>query len=124
MAPAISNSGARPMNHGHFVGSGLRHARLEAARLGPCHPAGWYEIDPTPMPDPARLMKPPALKNRARRTDHETRAIEGLVHRGRLVDAADDRFDVVDAERPRVQRAVPTDDVERVVSMGVSAAPA
>ena len=23
-------------------------------------PAGWSEIDPTPMPDPARLMKSPA----------------------------------------------------------------
>jgi hypothetical protein len=43
--------------------SSVRSASRLASTLpgcGPCtNPAGWYEIDPTPMPDPARLMKSP-----------------------------------------------------------------
>src|SRR4051794_18716938 len=52
---------------------------------------------------------------RAERADHEVPAGEGLVGRRRLVDAAGDRLEVVDRERPRVEVAVPADDVERVV---------
>ena len=41
--------------------------------------------------------------------------LERLVHRRRLVDAPDDRLEVVDVERPRIEEAVPAHDVERVV---------
>ena len=44
--------------------SSVRSTPSERSRLpgcGPCtKPAGWYEIDPTPMPEPALLMKLPA----------------------------------------------------------------
>ena len=50
------------------------------------------------------------------RADDEAVARERLVHRRRLVDAPDDRLEVVDAERERVHAAVPADDVERVVA--------
>ena len=44
--------------------SSVRVASREPSTLpgcGPCtNPAGWYEIEPTPMPLPARLMKSPA----------------------------------------------------------------
>src|SRR3954471_24448624 len=37
------------------------------------------------------------------------------MHRGGLVDAANDRLEVVDVERPRIEVSVPADDVERMV---------
>lgn len=43
---------------------------------------------------------------------HEVVALEDLVRRRRLVHAAGDRLEVVDAERVRVQAAVPADHVE------------
>src|SRR6059058_786976 len=49
------------------------------------------------------------------RTDNEVLALEGLVRGRRLVDAAGDRLEVVDRESPRIEVAVPADDVERVV---------
>ena len=49
------------------------------------------------------------------RADHEAVALEGLVHRRRLVDAADDRLEVVDVEDPGIEVAVPADHVERMV---------
>ena len=52
---------------------------------------------------------------RAERADHEVAALEGLVRRRRHVDAPGDRLEVVDRERPRVDVAVPADDVEGVV---------
>ena len=52
---------------------------------------------------------------RAERADHEVRAGERLVRRRRHVDAPGDRLEVVDRERPRIDVAVPADDVERVV---------
>ena len=52
---------------------------------------------------------------RAERADHEVLALERLVRGRRLVDAAGDRLEVVDRERPRIEVAVPADDVERVV---------
>ena len=60
-------------------------------------------------------------KSKSRGTnEHTTKPgpLEGLVDRRRLVDAADDRLEVVDGERPGVHAAVPADDVERVVWRG------
>src|SRR5262249_14364133 len=57
--------------------------------------------------------------------DHEVLPLEGLVRGGRLVDPPGDRLEVVDRERPRVEEAVPADDVERgVVEDVVLVAPA
>src|ERR1019366_700083 len=39
-------------------------------------------------------------------------ALKGLVHRRRLMDAPDNRLEVVDVERPRVVVTVPADDIE------------
>ena len=47
--------------------------------------------------------------------DHEVVALEDLVHRRRLVDAAGDRLEVGDVEGVGVEAAVPADDVERVL---------
>src|SRR6478672_5407227 len=55
------------------------------------------------------------VRPRTERADDEAVALEGLVHRGRLVHATDDRLEVVDVERPRVELAVPPDDVERMM---------
>ncbi len=52
---------------------------------------------------------------RTERADDEVRPFERLVRGRRHVDAACDRLEVVDRERPRVDVAVPADDVERVV---------
>ena len=43
------------------------------------------------------------------------RPLEGLVRRRRHVDPPGDRLEVTDVERPRIDVAVPADDVERVV---------
>ena len=55
------------------------------------------------------------VRARAERADHEAVALERLVHRRRLVDAPDDRLEVVDVERPRIEVAVPADDIERMM---------
>ena len=55
------------------------------------------------------------VRPRAERADDEAVALEGLVHRRRLVHAPDDRLEVVDVERPGIELAVPPDDVERMV---------
>ena len=47
--------------------------------------------------------------------EHEAVALEGLVHRRRLVQPAGDRLEVVDAEGPGVVVAVPADGVEGVM---------
>src|SRR5678816_4150393 len=47
---------------------------------------------------------------RAERADDESVSFERLVHRRRLVNAADDRLEVADVERPRVEVAIPSDD--------------
>src|SRR6478672_4774547 len=52
---------------------------------------------------------------RAEGADHEVRARERLVRGRRLMDASGDRLEVVDRERPRIEIAVPADDVERVI---------
>ena len=57
---------------------------------------------------------------RHERADHEVRALEGLVHRRRLVQPAGDRLEVVDGDAARVEAAVPADHVERVVGVGVA----
>src|SRR5207302_10797101 len=56
--------------------------------------------------------------------DHEVPTGEGLVRGRRLVDAAGDRLEVVDRERPRIEIAVPADDVERVVVEQIRLVPA
>ena len=61
---------------------------------------------------------------RTERADDEVRPLEGLVRGRRLVDPPGDRLEVVDRERPRVQEAVPADDVERVVVEDVVLVPA
>ena len=60
---------------------------------------------------------------RAERADHEVPALEGLVRGRRLVDSPRDRLEVVDRERPRVEVAVPADDVERVIVDDVGLVP-
>jgi hypothetical protein len=60
---------------------------------------------------------------RAEREDHEVPALKRLVRRRRLVDTAGDRLEVVHRERPRVEVAVPTNDLRRlevVLPFGVS----
>ncbi|MBM2844587.1 MAG: hypothetical protein HW404_2424 [Anaerolineales bacterium] len=54
-------------------------------------------------------------KPRHERTHDEVAALKGLVRRRRLVNLAGDRHVVVDIEGPRVEVAVPADDVERMV---------
>jgi hypothetical protein len=61
---------------------------------------------------------------RNERADHETRALEGLVHGRRLVDEPDDRLEVVDRQCVRPQTAVPPHHVERMVAVDVAAQPA
>src|SRR5438552_9815752 len=51
----------------------------------------------------------------AERADDKPIALESLVHGRRLVNASDDRLEIVDVERPRVEVAVPADDIERVM---------
>ena len=60
---------------------------------------------------------------RTERADHEVAPGEGLVRRRRLVDAARDRLEIVDRERPRIEIAVPADDVERVIVEQVGLVP-
>ena len=55
---------------------------------------------------------------------HEAGSLEGLVHGRRLVDAPHDRLEVGDGERPRVDAAVPSGDVEGMVGVGVPRPPA
>src|SRR6185503_21015722 len=50
--------------------------------------------------------------SRAERADDEAVALEGLVHRRRLMHAPDDRLEVVDVERPGIEVAIPPHDVE------------
>src|SRR5918994_1987394 len=52
---------------------------------------------------------------RTETADHESVALERLVDRRRLMDPPDDRFEVVDIERPRIEISVPADHVERMV---------
>src|SRR5689334_10496918 len=55
------------------------------------------------------------VRARTERTHHEAVAFEGLMHRWRLMHSTNDRLEVVDVERPRIEVAVPADDVEWVV---------
>ena len=106
---------------------------------GPCGiPSGWMRdrpvLDPLPAHELARRVEEHLVgidvavvvrrrdrlrmeveRPRAERADHESVALERLVHRRRLVHAADDRLEVVDVERPRIEHPVPPDDVARVV---------
>lgn len=50
-----------------------------------------------------------------KRTNDEIMPLEHLVDRRRLVHAARDGLEVVDADGPRIEAAVPTHDVERMV---------
>src|SRR5215468_5113419 len=54
---------------------------------------------------------------RHERADDEVRSLERLMYRRRLVHATGDRLELVDGEGPRVQAAVPADDVERVIGV-------
>jgi len=47
--------------------------------------------------------------------DDKVVRLEGLMRRRRLVQAAGDRLEVGDVQRPRIQEAVPTDNVKRVI---------
>ena len=111
----------------------------EARAAGPCGmPDGCSVTDPTSIPFREREVAVDVIDHllrvqvrvvvrdrdrqrvevelaRAERADHEVPALEGLVRGRRHVDAAGDRLEVVDRERPRVDVAVPADDVERVV---------
>src|SRR5262249_33539226 len=55
------------------------------------------------------------VRARTERADDEAVALERLVHRRRLMNAPDDRLEVVDVERPGIEVSVPANDVERVV---------
>src|ERR1044071_9707120 len=55
------------------------------------------------------------IRARAKRADHEAIALESLMHRRRLVDATHDRLEIVDAEDPRIEVAIPANDVEGMV---------
>src|SRR6478672_7490655 len=52
---------------------------------------------------------------RAERADHEAIALERLMDRRGLMDPTNDRLEVVDAEDPRIEVAIPTNDVEWVM---------
>ncbi len=52
---------------------------------------------------------------RAEAAHDEAVALERLVHRRRLMHPSDDRLEVVDVERPRVEVPVPSDHIERMV---------
>jgi hypothetical protein len=56
--------------------------------------------------------------SRAEGANNEPVALKSLMHWGRLVNFADDRFEVVDVEDPRVEIAVPSHHVEWVVIEG------
>ena len=112
------------------------------------NPAGCRLIDPTPMPEPGPAHEVAVgveqhlvgvdvgvvvrhlhgvgvevVEPRHERADDEAGAGERLVHRRRLVEAPDDRLEVVDAQRPRVHVAVPADDVEGMVAVDVTGEP-
>src|SRR5688572_32873321 len=55
------------------------------------------------------------IRTRAEGANNEPVTLESLVDRRRLVHAPYDRLEVVNVERPRIEVAVPTHDVERVV---------
>ena len=55
------------------------------------------------------------VRARAERADDESVALKSLVNRRRLMNASDDRLEVVDVERPRIEISVPADDVERMM---------
>src|SRR5687768_778045 len=52
---------------------------------------------------------------RAERADDESIALKRLVHRRWLMNASNNRLEIVDAERPRIEVSVPADDVERMM---------
>src|SRR5258705_581834 len=52
---------------------------------------------------------------RTERADDEPISLKSLVYRRRLVNASDDRLEVVDVECPRIEVAVPADDIQRMV---------
>ena len=55
------------------------------------------------------------VRSGAEAAHHEPVALKGLVHWRRLVDAPDDRLEVVDVEGPRIEVSVPAHHVEGVV---------
>src|SRR4030095_11007240 len=55
------------------------------------------------------------IRPRAERADHEAVTLEGVGPRRRLMNATDDGLEIVDAEDPRIEVAIPAHDVERVV---------
>src|SRR5262249_11229111 len=55
------------------------------------------------------------IRTRTEGAHDEAIAFERLMHRRRLMDAANDRLEVVDVERPRVEVPVPADAVEWMV---------
>ena len=55
------------------------------------------------------------VRPRAERADDESIALKSLVHRRRLVNAPHDRLEITDVECPRIEVAIPSHHVERVV---------
>src|SRR4051794_28647023 len=112
----------------------LREARLRPVRQARRMERDRADLDALPRPEVAgdvidhllRLQVRVVVRDRDRKrvevelpgtegADDEVLARKGLVRRRRLVDAAGDRLEVVDRERPREEVAVPADDVEGVV---------
>ncbi len=55
------------------------------------------------------------VRPRTERADDEAIALKSLMHRRRLVNPANDRLEIPDVERPRVEVSIPSNDVEWVV---------
>src|SRR5687767_11088563 len=55
------------------------------------------------------------VRPRTERADDESVALECLVYRRRLMDAADDRLEVHDVECPWIEISIPADHIERMV---------
>ena len=55
------------------------------------------------------------VRPRAERADNESVALKSLMHRRRLMHLPDDRLEVPNVERPRIEVSVPANDVERMV---------
>ena len=147
--PGDAQRGERVEHHGHLAGAVLRLAALAAARLRTVDEPGGVQADrtdPDARPGPAHEVTvgveehlvgvdvgvvvrhlhgvgTEVVQPGHERADDEAVPGEGLVHRRRLVEGADDRCEVVDAQRPRVDVAVPADDVEGMLAVHVAGEP-
>src|SRR5262245_15959061 len=129
----------RVAHHGELLGAAGAEGALDEPRLRPVRQARRMERDGLQLdPLPRSELTGDVVDHRlglqvrvmvwqrhghgvvvqlagAERADDEAGALEGLVHRRGLVHAPRDRLEVVDVERVRVDVAVPSHDVERVV---------